>query len=139
MKRLCCAVLALLLFVPPLGAVDGRDFAGRYDVKSTGEGDQGVSVTLILDIQNVSGSAVSGVAFEIAGEGPAPVATVGPLDFPESASTRFSVQLTVSPTTYAQWVSGGARLSGSWTDNDGNLQKRVVELTRISVPDEVQQ
>jgi hypothetical protein len=139
MRQLACGLLVVVLVSMPIGAVDGRDFAGRYDVKSPVETDQGIGVAFIVDVQNVSGAALDGVVFGIEGDGPATLATVGPLDFAVSASSRFSVQLTVTPATYTQWLAGGARLIGAWTDNEGNVQKRVVELTRVPVPDEVQQ
>lgn len=138
MKRLTCASLIAAVVSIPLSAVDGRDFAGRYDVKNAVDNAQGVSVTLIVDVQNVSGRALDGVVFDIGGDGPATLAAVGPLDFADSASTRFSVQLTVTPATYTQWLAGAAALTGAWTDSDGNVQKRAVELTRVPVPDEVQ-
>lgn len=137
MKRLVFVVLAVVWAAVPTRAVDGRDFAGRYDLKSVTTRDQSVSLTFLVDVQNVSGTPLTGVTFEVDNAATGPIA-VGPFDLENTATVRFSLGLSVDTATYTEWSAGGARMTGKWTDAEGNTQKRVVELTRIVTPEEVQ-
>lgn len=137
MKRLVFAVLVVVWAAVPILAVDGRDFAGRYDLKNVTAVAEGVSLTFLVDVQNVGGTALTGVTFELENAPATPIA-VGPFDLENTATIRFSLGLSVDAATYAEWSRGGARMTGKWTDAEGNTQKRVVELTRIVTPEEVQ-
>ena len=139
MKRLLFLVLAALCVAIPLIADDGRDFAGRYDLKSVTTGSEGASLTFFIEVQNVSGAPLTGVTFELEDAIPSGPIALGPFDIENAASIRLSLALVVDATTYAEWSSGGARMTGRWTDAQGNTQKRVVELTRLVMPEEVQQ
>ena len=136
MKRFCTALLLAALGAPLL-ADNGRDFAGRYDLKDPVESTQGVSLTVLTDLQNVSGAAKSGVTFELEAQGQSPI-SLGPVDLADAATVRFAIPVTVDSPTFQQWSAGGFRLAALWTDAEGQPQRRAVELMRAPLANEVQ-
>jgi hypothetical protein len=106
-------------------------------MKDAVETAQGVSVTLVTDLQNVSGTAIGSVRFELEADSPQPI-SLGPVDIPDTASVRFAIPLTIDAATFDRWSAGGARLAAVWTDDNGQPQRRVVELMRAPLDGEVQ-
>lgn len=138
MRRSVYALVLAAWLATPLGAVDGRDFAGRYDlIEVTQQGDGTVSLTVIADVQNVSGGDIAGVTFQLEIDG-RPPATAGPLDLADGSSIRIGIPITVATATYERWSSAGIVMAGGWTDSEGAAQRRQVELVRTSPTEEVQ-
>ena len=138
MRRTVYALVLAAWLATPLGAVDGRDFAGRYDLTQvTQQGDGTVSLTVVADVQNVSGGDIAGVTFQIENDG-RPPATAGPLDLPNGSSIRIGIPIAIDTATYEQWSSTGIAMAGGWTDGDGRTQRRQVELVRTPLTTGVQ-
>lgn len=130
MRRSVYALVLAAWLATPLGAVDGRDFAGRYDLTEvTQQGDGTVSLTVLADVQNVSGGDIAGVTFQLDIDG-RPPATAGPLDLASGSSIRIGIPITIDATTYERWSSTGIAMAGGWTDSEGGTQRRQVELVR---------
>jgi hypothetical protein len=114
-------------------AENGRDFAGEYTLSGIVESDGTVSAMLSVRIVNYSGHDIQGARLLLAGS---QTAIADHISFANHARRVIGMPVTVSSREFARWRNGLA-LAVEWSDIDGSVVRRPVELHRAPVMPEV--
>jgi hypothetical protein len=125
----------MVLKIGPAYAVDGRDFAGFYELTNIVDQGNVVSMKFAARIFNYSETDVIGA--ELALEGPTlpeAYALFPSVRIDYQGSVLVAAQVSASGWEYDQWSQGGSpRLNITYFDADKNVISRLVELVRMPV------
>ncbi len=128
------ALIVALMWVSPGHAVDGRDFAGFYDVTNPIDLGNGTEqVTLAVQVFNYSGVDVSNATITLRDTvdlGTDFGSYTGPISILQDNAVVLSGNFNISQDEYARWQNGGApSLRIDYQDASGNPVRRQVEQT----------
>jgi predicted RecA/RadA family phage recombinase len=130
---LLMGALGLLALAPRLAAVNGRDFAGSYDVTNATQSGDTYTLTFSARVFNYSGADVASATINLgdsvlAGQ---TYATFPGINISSRASAVVSSSVTIPAREYQSWQQGGTPyLTIQFTDTTGNNRLEAVELTR---------
>ncbi|MGA2739322.1 MAG: hypothetical protein ABSG65_18015 [Bryobacteraceae bacterium] len=124
-----------VLFTAPVGAKDGRDFAGHYSLTDVIENGSQVELTLTLQLFNYSGADLNQTVVTVHPAPPVPgvLASFAPIKLWRSGNdVVVSQQLTISREEYKQWST---RIQPAvfigYSDKDGRAYLRSAQLRRL--------
>jgi len=127
------ALIIALTWVSPGSAVDGRDFAGFYDVTNpTDLGNGSEQVTLAVQVFNYSGADVSNTTITLQDSvnlGTDFGSYTGTNSIVQDDSVVLSGNFNISQEEFTRWQNGGApSLRIDYQDASGNPVRRSIEL-----------
>jgi len=122
-------------------AVDGRDFAGIYDITNEIESEESVMLTFTTEFTNYTGVDIvaATVRLENILDPESPYAAFMPVDILANGRVRLSQDITLPIRERDAWREGARpRLSVEYVDGQGNTHRTRVELMRDVPAEEVQ-
>ncbi len=131
--------LGLAAVVPAVQAIDGRDFAGRYQTANEVESGEDVFLTFETELFNYSGGEILGATVRL--ENPfgaeEPYASWLEVNLPADDRVRLVTEATIPLREHDAWRQGAMpRLTVEWQDAEGLTRRMPVELMRDRLPEQ---
>lgn len=133
MSRLALSILLTLPFVGIAAGINGRDFAGFYQIKDSTNQGATVRVTLAIRVFNYSKNDVTdgSVSFRQSDAGHNILGSISRVSVGEHQSVLVTAEITVPLGEYERWQRGvSPDVTIEFQDTDGNLQSERVEVDR---------
>jgi hypothetical protein len=122
--------------VPPAHAIDGRDFAGFYQLSNVTELVDEVQLTFSVEVLNYSDAEVTNatVTLEVFPFIDPPYGSFPAVSMLDRESVALSSHFTIPAEEFDRWqVGANPSLFITYTGANGNLVKRAIELTPMLV------